>query len=154
MRNGVKTLNITGELETYTHKNGFTHTKVAVTYQDKTTNKVNYLEIDVLDNTNNKVENTKNCTSGCTCPPGYIVKADYCPTVICTPDASNPSDNSIPATCNGDTYGTVTMNTAAGGRYGSSAAKTGKTFALVSGTQVAARTVGTQYKVFNVSVQF
>jgi hypothetical protein len=54
----LKTLNITGELQTYTHKNGFTHTKIVVTYQDKKTNKVNYLEIDVLYNTNKKVENT------------------------------------------------------------------------------------------------
>ena len=61
----LKTLNITGELQTYIHKNGFTHTKMTVTYQDKTTNKVNYLEIDVLSNTNKKVKNTKDCTSSC-----------------------------------------------------------------------------------------
>ena len=52
----LKTLNITGELQTTTHKNDFTHTKMIVTYQDKTTNKVNYLELDFLDNTN-KEEN-------------------------------------------------------------------------------------------------
>jgi hypothetical protein len=64
----VKTLNITGELQTYIHKNGFTHIKMAVTYQDKTTNKVNYLELDFLDNTKNE-ENRRfafcACDSGC-----------------------------------------------------------------------------------------
>jgi len=54
----LKTLNITGELQTYTHKNGFTHTKMVVTYQDKKTKKVDYLEIAVLDNTNKKLDNT------------------------------------------------------------------------------------------------
>ena len=67
----LKTLNITGELQTNTHKNGFTHTKMVVTYQDKKTNKVNYLEIDVLDNTSKKVENAKKkvllgCDQNCT----------------------------------------------------------------------------------------
>ena len=33
----LTTLNIVGKLETYTHKNGFTHTKMTVTYQDKKT---------------------------------------------------------------------------------------------------------------------
>lgn len=61
----LKTLNITGELQTYNHKNGFTHTKMVVTYQDKKTNKVNYLEIDILSNTNKKVENTKDCSDSC-----------------------------------------------------------------------------------------
>ena len=51
----LKTLNITGELQTYTHRNGFTHTKMIVTYQDKKTNKVNYLELDFLSNTNKEV---------------------------------------------------------------------------------------------------
>jgi len=54
----LKTLNITGELQTTIHKNGFTHTKMIVTYQDKKSKKVSYLEIDILDNTNKKVENT------------------------------------------------------------------------------------------------
>jgi hypothetical protein len=61
----LETLNITGELQTYTHKNDFTHTKMVVTYQDKTTNKVNYLEIDILSNTNKKVKNTKDCSYSC-----------------------------------------------------------------------------------------
>jgi hypothetical protein len=64
----LKTLNITGELQTYIHRNGLTHIKMAVTYQDKTTNKVNYLELDFLDNTN-KEENRRfafcACDSGC-----------------------------------------------------------------------------------------
>ena len=51
----LKTLNITGELQTTIHKNGFTHTKMIVTYQDKKTNKVNYLELDFLSNTNKEV---------------------------------------------------------------------------------------------------
>ena len=86
----LKTLNITGELQTYTHRNGFTHTKMVVTYQDKKTNKVNYLELDFLDNTNKEVnKNTVgghrcctgegcftsggcccNLSQGCICPPG------------------------------------------------------------------------------------
>jgi len=66
----LKTLNITGELQTYTHRNGFTHIKMAVTYQDKTTNKVNYLELDFLDNT--KKEENKNTVGehGLKCPQG------------------------------------------------------------------------------------
>jgi len=58
----LKTLNITGELQTFTHKNGFTHIKMAVTYQDKTTNKVNYLELDFLDDTNKEENRTIICT--------------------------------------------------------------------------------------------
>jgi hypothetical protein len=64
----VKTLNITGELQTFTHKNGFTHTKMAVNYQDKTTNKVNYLELDFLDDTKKEVNRRFAfcaCDSGC-----------------------------------------------------------------------------------------
>jgi len=78
----LKTLNITGELQTTTHKNGFTHTKMIVTYQDKKTNKVNYLELDFLDNTNKEVnKNTvgvhgrqsSNCGGNC----------DICPDNCC-----------------------------------------------------------------------
>jgi len=75
----LKTLNITGELQTYIHKNGLTHIKMAVTYQDKTTNKVNYLELDFLDNTNK--EENKNTVGvdgdgvGC----GYRGKQCFCP---------------------------------------------------------------------------
>jgi len=86
----LKTLNITGELQTYTHKNGFTHTKMVVTYQDKKTNKVNYLEIDVLDNTNKKVENTKECgercpNGACACPPGTVTINTDTGTNLATP---------------------------------------------------------------------
>ena len=153
----LKTLNITGELETYTHKNGFTHTKVVVTYQDKKTNKVNYLEIDVLDNTNTnkKVENTKNCdacnSGGCdeyaaqNCTPYGTGVQCYCNNYG---DPCCSCQNNDYVTCYTTTSnGTVTTSTGTGGTAGSAAAKTGKTNTLVPGTPVAARTVGTQYTV-------
>jgi len=78
----LKTLNITGELQTTIHKNEFTHMKMIVTYQDKKTNKVNYLELDFLSNTNKEVnKNTvgdPRCGYGCyyddgckCCPVNY-----------------------------------------------------------------------------------
>jgi hypothetical protein len=157
----LKTLNITGELETYTHKNGFTHTKVAVTYQDKKTNKVNYLEIDVLDNTNTnkKVENgNRSCNPGtcyCDTNAGYSL---YCPlpsnkccnysNYQCCNDAGCGYPV-LGCDANGVVYGTVTTNTVTGGAAGSSAAKTGKAaYPLIAGTQVKAESVGTQYSVF------
>jgi hypothetical protein len=78
----VKTLNITGELQTFTHKNGFTHIKMVVTYQDKSTNKVNYLELDFLDNT--KKEENKNTVGvdggnrGCNPTYCYVNNNDFC----------------------------------------------------------------------------
>lgn len=142
----LKTLNITGELQTTIHKNEFTHIKMIVTYQDKKTNKVNYLEIDVLDDRNKKVENTK-CTSGCSCPPGYSL---YCPELNGCCNCSNylcinntGDYASVEGCCdNGVVYGTVTTNTAASG----AAAKTGKTI-ILAGTPVAARIIGSQYTV-------
>jgi len=145
----LKTLNITGELETYTHKNGFTHTKVAVTYQDKKTNKVNYLEIDVLDNTNKKVENTKNCDA---CNSGGCDEyANLNCTIYGTGVQCYCNSNGDPCcSCQGDdnvtcydnnSNGTVTTNTAAGSAAGSAAAKTGKTVIGV-GTPVAAKKMG------------
>jgi hypothetical protein len=59
----LKTLNITGELQKYSHKNVLKHIKMVVTYQDKTTSKVNYLELDFLNSTflnNTKNEENKN----------------------------------------------------------------------------------------------
>ena len=148
----LKTLNITGELETYTHKNGFTHTKLVVTYQDKKTNKVNYLEIDVLDNTNTnkKVENTKNCNySSCSCASGYTL---YCGFDTCCNNETLTCCNSAgvcynTASCGDGTYGTLTTNTAAGSAAGSAAVKTGKTNTLAVGTPVVVSTVGAQYTV-------
>jgi hypothetical protein len=150
----LKTLNITGELETYTHKNGFTHTKVAVTYQDKNTNKVNYLEIDVLDNTNTnkKVENKESCPGSCDdwiatyCEgAGGFSKCDngslYCccqGVDTCYPPNVDPNSSN----------GTVTTNTGTGFASGSSAAKIGKAaFPLTAGTPVIARGTGAQYTV-------
>ena len=67
----VKTLNITGELQTYTHKNGFTHIKMVVTYQDKTTSKVNYLELDFLEDTKKEVSKNTVGEHGLKCSSGY-----------------------------------------------------------------------------------
>jgi len=75
----VQRLNMTGELLTYTHRNGFTHIKMSVTYKDKTTNKVNYLELDFINDTKKeeRSKNTPYCQLGCwndgSCFPGCQV---------------------------------------------------------------------------------
>jgi len=116
----LKTLNITGELQTYIHKNGFTHTKMTVTYQDKTTNKVNYLEIDILDNTNKKVENTKECND-------------------------NPCRKQFKCCdCSCDGTGTVSTNTVT--NYLGATPKA--TPALQVGDQVIVKNAGSKYTVF------
>jgi len=116
----LKTLNITGELQTNIHKNGFTHTKMVVTYQDKKTNKVNYLEIDILDNTNKKVENTKECGDN----PCYYQFA------CCD--------------CSCDGVGTVSTNTDNGTLVTTSRAKT----AFRVGDQVIVKNAASKYTVF------
>jgi hypothetical protein len=95
----LKTLNINGKLHTYSHSNGLRETKMIVSYQDKKTNKVNYLEIDVIDNIIKKVESTikkaENTSkqsrddSGCPGPPpdpGCILTSCTAGT---TPDSPN-----------------------------------------------------------------
>ena len=132
----LKTLNITGELQTYTHKNGFTHTKMVVTYQDKKTNKVNYLEIDVLDNINKKLGNTQNKT--CSDPydsDGPCTSPCYCSGTTCV--------NSSGGQCF-ITNSTVSTNTAANG-FGA----TPKTIPVLSvGTQLKVRFLGRRVKVY------
>ena len=58
----LKTLNITGHLQKYVHINGLTHVKMLFTYQDKTTNKVDCLELDFINN--KKTEENKNTVGG------------------------------------------------------------------------------------------
>jgi len=99
----LKTLNITGKLYTSSHSNGLRETKMNVTYQDKKTNKVNYLEIDVIDNIIKKVESTikkaestikkaentskQSECAGCPPPPDDYPGPD-CTLVSCTPVCS------------------------------------------------------------------
>lgn len=78
----LKTLNITGELQISIHKNSLKHVKMLVTYQDKTTNKVNHLELVFLVNKNKeenkntvgvKEWNPNDCTFWCFMIGGFCV---------------------------------------------------------------------------------
>jgi hypothetical protein len=78
----VRKLNIIGELQISIHKNGFKHVKMLVNYQDKTTNKVNYLELVFLVNKNKeenkntvgvKEWNPNDCTFWCFAIGGFCV---------------------------------------------------------------------------------
>ena len=119
----LKTLNITGKLETNIHKNGLTQTKMLVTYKDKKTNKVNHLEINAIDNTikkventNKKVENTDNkFASGC--PPARNSYPAGCTVTSCTA-SSIPDDPIFSFTCPNDSVinGVVSSSTEAGSR--------------------------------------
>lgn len=55
-------LSIVGQLYVHVHPNEVTHTKLMITYRDKTTRETNYLEINAFDNTNNK---DKKAERGC-----------------------------------------------------------------------------------------
>jgi hypothetical protein len=51
----VQRLNMTGELLTYTHRNGPLHMKMQITFQDKKEkDKVNYIELDFISHKKNK----------------------------------------------------------------------------------------------------
>lgn len=120
----LKTLNITGKLETNIHKNGLTQTKMIVTYKDKKTNKVNHLEINAIDNTNKKVESTikkaentskQSRVSGC--PPAKNSYPAGCTVTSCTA-SSIPGYPIFSYTCPNDSVinGVVSSSTEAGSR--------------------------------------
>ena len=142
----LKTLNITGKLETYNHKNGFTHTKMRVTYQDKKTKKVNHLEIDVIDNTIKKVENiikkaentnnkqgTPTCCGG-SCPPCN------CTTCVFLQCQGGVASCSCPGGCNPVTNAVVSTSTETG--------LLAKTSNLRLGTQLTVKSAGKNYVIW------